>query len=469
MAYTTIENFKYGLDARRSEFTSQPGTLQMLENGQVNQGGEIDNRLAFVDVGQLATLYDTLGDPGSYGLQDVLINSQPTVAIFGSAFPIGQGPYLNIPTLNKAVPANFTYYQLLHPSLSSGLTVQYNRLKHRVTAIVCSTAFNSVPWVAARFADGNVFIYYCDSTAGLQSPIPSSITGLVLDGLNDNVSINHQIYVELNRLLAPSGYTVVEGPGTKVTLTAPPGTIADYSTQAVSAGGAMTPSKVADSVPGVTAKAPVTFITIVSGAGGATIDNVLVPDPNNLPDGQLDLIAPFSIAYTTSPAKTAGLLAAKINALAVGGYSAAVFNSTSVIIHGPTALGAGANGLNATINYSGTLVLSAAGMPITINTSKASLTVSKRIAKNKSALLQTASVVVSPAGGLAPYGYIWKQVGGDTGIKITTPSKASTAFSATVKQGMTLNAQFVCTVKDSQTVAVTADSDQVDVTIAGLF
>lgn len=48
MSYITVENFKFGLDARRSELTSQSGTLVTLENAYVNNGGEIEKRKAFV-------------------------------------------------------------------------------------------------------------------------------------------------------------------------------------------------------------------------------------------------------------------------------------------------------------------------------------------------------------------------------------------------------------------------------------
>jgi hypothetical protein len=46
MSYVTLSNFKYGLDARRSELTSQPGTLAICENAFVNQGGELEKRKA---------------------------------------------------------------------------------------------------------------------------------------------------------------------------------------------------------------------------------------------------------------------------------------------------------------------------------------------------------------------------------------------------------------------------------------
>lgn len=48
-----IQNFKYGLDTRRSVLSSQLGTLVTLENAFVNQGAEIEQRKAFVKVGSI--------------------------------------------------------------------------------------------------------------------------------------------------------------------------------------------------------------------------------------------------------------------------------------------------------------------------------------------------------------------------------------------------------------------------------
>ena len=48
MSYIKIESFKPGLDTRRSELTSLPGTLEVCENAHINPGGEIEKRKAFV-------------------------------------------------------------------------------------------------------------------------------------------------------------------------------------------------------------------------------------------------------------------------------------------------------------------------------------------------------------------------------------------------------------------------------------
>jgi hypothetical protein len=49
----TISDFKGGLDTRKTPLTAPSGTLRILENAVINQGGEIEKRFAFVPVADL--------------------------------------------------------------------------------------------------------------------------------------------------------------------------------------------------------------------------------------------------------------------------------------------------------------------------------------------------------------------------------------------------------------------------------
>lgn len=49
--YFEIKDFKQGLDTRKSVLTSVPGTLATLQDMHINQGGEIEKRLAFLQQG----------------------------------------------------------------------------------------------------------------------------------------------------------------------------------------------------------------------------------------------------------------------------------------------------------------------------------------------------------------------------------------------------------------------------------
>lgn len=86
MPYLTIENFKYGLDTRRGELTSQAGILATCENGHVNQGGEIDKRKAFV-LDASVLLNDSNGDSGCFWFEV----SSAGKTVFGSALPSTSG------------------------------------------------------------------------------------------------------------------------------------------------------------------------------------------------------------------------------------------------------------------------------------------------------------------------------------------------------------------------------------------
>lgn len=86
MPYLTIENFKYGLDSRRGELTSQAGVLSVCENGHVNQGGEIDKRKAFV-LDQVLGINDSNSDFAVFGLEVTSVGK----TVFGSALPSSKG------------------------------------------------------------------------------------------------------------------------------------------------------------------------------------------------------------------------------------------------------------------------------------------------------------------------------------------------------------------------------------------
>jgi len=134
MSFFEIQNFKFGLDSRRSELTTQPGAMEKLENAHVNQGGEIEKRKAFVNLGTLPE--------NTFGLETTGVG----VTTFGSSVPLA------------GLPAGVQFQQLVHPFVSMGGA--YNAAVHAMTGIACSTSFGGKAWVAAQFADGNTYIYY---------------------------------------------------------------------------------------------------------------------------------------------------------------------------------------------------------------------------------------------------------------------------------------------------------------------
>jgi len=67
-----LSNFKYGLDTRRSELSSVPGTLLVAENGHINAGGQFEKRKAFPNLGSLTLV--------TFGLQE----TEAGLVVFGS-------------------------------------------------------------------------------------------------------------------------------------------------------------------------------------------------------------------------------------------------------------------------------------------------------------------------------------------------------------------------------------------------
>lgn len=59
-----VDDFSKGLDTRRSALNAPKGSLRILENAVINQGGEIDKRLAFVPVTTLPAPYKYLFGQG---------------------------------------------------------------------------------------------------------------------------------------------------------------------------------------------------------------------------------------------------------------------------------------------------------------------------------------------------------------------------------------------------------------------
>ena len=53
----SVTDFKAGLDVRKTALTAPGGSLRILENAVLNQGGEVEKRLAFVHKTQMPPQY----------------------------------------------------------------------------------------------------------------------------------------------------------------------------------------------------------------------------------------------------------------------------------------------------------------------------------------------------------------------------------------------------------------------------
>ena len=130
MPYILVEDFRGGLDTRRSNVTATPGTLITLKNAHITRGGEIEKRPAFVPLTTLPS------------------NTKGLAAANGQIYVFGHEAVSAV-TFPSDTPANLNYVQLQHPTTTTALT-----------KILDTDFFNGKVYAAAQFDDGRIFHYY---------------------------------------------------------------------------------------------------------------------------------------------------------------------------------------------------------------------------------------------------------------------------------------------------------------------
>jgi len=178
MPYFQISNFKPGLDTRRSELTSQPGTLDTLTDCHINQGGQIEKRKAITLVGNTTNCFG-------------LVATSVGLMTFGSLSVAG-----------VTVPGGVTYQQLIAPDGISGMT-----------AVVMARCFGGLPFVIATFGAAGTFCYYNGQL------VADFVAGLVLPYLTTYTSVVQEIASLVNNT---SDYTAISN-GTEMDLLGIPG------------------------------------------------------------------------------------------------------------------------------------------------------------------------------------------------------------------------------------------------------
>lgn len=83
--------------------------------------------------------------------------------------------------------------------------------------------------------------------------------------------------------------------------------------------------------------------------------------------------------------------------------------------------------------------------PIVVTLSDTSILASR----SGAGFVQTATVTASASGGNGSFTYAWTRLTGDTEITAQSPSLAATRFQATVATGSLFEADFRCTVTDT--------------------
>lgn len=287
MAYLEIANFKYGLDTRRSELTSVPGTLETLNNGHVNQGGELEKRKAFV---QTALPH---GTGYTFGLEvtsnGLVTFGSVSAATAGMTSPIDAGGGVTV-----------SYQQLVHPD-GYGTTTDTTAM----TSVVSSTTFDGKAFVIAKYADGKVFVFY-DGTV-----VADFTNGVVLSVLNTNVKIAAALAYWIGQsgtytasYTPTNDWTYIYGvPGDEYSLS--------YTKDPTTSSGTLTTTYIADTISPVTAKTAFAQFEII--AGSASAGN------NKITSVKVDVVELLSapVDWTGSNTVTAAAVAANIRANSV--------------------------------------------------------------------------------------------------------------------------------------------------------
>lgn len=419
MEQFAISNFKYGLDARRSELTSQPGTAMVLENGHVNSGGEIEKRKAFVSDPTRFDITKTFG----------LEATDAGLVTFGS-FPG-----------SAIVPAGVTYQRLV--------TSKPPFVSHMVRCLA-SCNFNGKAFVIALFSDGGTFLFYDGVLVG------QSQDGIVLPNFT---SVASQGYLLTNAINLIEGWKAVDNANGSVTVTSPPGVYYTPVPEKDTVSGLLGFNLVDKDYAG-SAGTPawVSLAVTVNGTPGVTSYEVTAP----LNQDGTGIVSLCSVLAGASANATAIAISDGINAATyLTGYTSSHIGN-SFIVFAPLAWGAAANGYLVTLTTNGgTVGPGGGGSTGTIKCNIDTPTNETIVFSRSSALVFSKVVHASGAGGTPPYiSYHWAEKSNGSGDEITigSPDASSTNFTKHLALNTSAYGIFNCTVTDSFAgVAISVD------------
>lgn len=412
MSDFVIQKF-LGLDTRRSEVTSAPGTLFKLENCHVNQGAEIEKRKEF--------LKGLLPNGRNFGLESVsaglvVFGDQPLSAptyqvsrstnvgtLYFTHFPFGvqvgdlisvsgfsggnsglntaSATVISVDTgfgfityntatsgtiaLNSAVgtvayigtlPFGATYQKLTAPPVSPPI---------QMTGVVSSSVYSDKCFVVASFTNGKNYVYY-DGVL-----VNDFTAGLVLAGMT-KADIAAELVSQAN---LSANYTGVVDPvtNTMFTISGKDGN-SFYSIATVSpstSSGVITQIQENVSSAGTAATGAAGSFQVVDGMAGASITQVSAGGNNLLVN---------AVVWSVSSSNTALLVATEINRNSPStGYTAQSSGNTVNIVYGTTGTSGNGQALVVTVtNSSGAGVVTAYSFfSFVDNTGVATITITK--------------------------------------------------------------------------------------------
>ena len=295
MPYMVIQDFRDGLDSRKSILSAPAGSLQTCINAHITRGGEIEKRKAFVP--------QFILPPNTFGLK----GSRGQLYVFGSAAP-------------PAMPPGVNYQQLASPTSS------------QMIKLVQAENYGGRPYVVAEYDDGSIFHFY--------NGVRVTDLDVVAVGASDLSSAAQRLATLVN---ADGRYIATASNNSIIITAAVPGVPFTISGLAYN-GGAVNDQGVAlgQLQPNISAVAPVfgTGSFDVTGGNDASTNFI-----SSVVAGATEILG-ANVLYATDDETTAILIAAQINAFGSGGgtgYSA-VGSGRTVVIQAPH-IGAAYNGL----------------------------------------------------------------------------------------------------------------------------
>jgi hypothetical protein len=170
MAYYLVEDFRGGIDLRRTAVSTKPGALRDITNGFVTVGGEIEQRRRF-------------------DLQYVL--PAGTVGVIG----VGGEIWVHGLAASVAVTLPFVYKQLVpNPALAGGVTI---------TRILDADLFNRNLYLIVSFSDGSVRHFY----NGIQITSPDVVGARKAETHKDKVYVITNNILQFSAVGLPADWT----------------------------------------------------------------------------------------------------------------------------------------------------------------------------------------------------------------------------------------------------------------------
>lgn len=321
MPYFLVSDFRGGLDTRKSPWTAEAGTLQVLRNGHITRGGEIEKRKEFTDLGDLLAATHALvaGIAGSAARGHVVFGSDPA--------PGG-------------LPAGVTYQRLQHPDGNADMV-----------SVDAVTLYDGRPYVAATFDDGSQFHFYDGSL----------VTDWGAGVVRGSMSANDQIAEHLRSLIDASDEYSATRVGDDITVVGPVGVnyATDQETTNVTGGvddQTLTITELEEPIAAVPAVAAMAQFSILGGSDDAGVANYIDVVRVDVGGAFTDLIS-ANVPFNTSPELTAFDLVTAINAgIGTHGYGA-ITRYGKVFVYAATADGASANGRVLEVTAKGDVIL----------------------------------------------------------------------------------------------------------------